>query len=118
MYCLGSHVVMQPAFALWVFYLLCSFACFLSLILLVQLPKNRMLVRQLSTFSCLLYRLAVSYILRGLYFGPVHYFKEEFLSFAHIAWGGTLTFNGQDYSAGALPWIYAPEWIAITIPIL
>jgi len=53
-----------------------------------------------------------------LWSAPWFYFKEEFLSLAHIPWIGTVLLNGTFYATDKLPWTYVPIWFSITIPEL
>ncbi|HXS35367.1 MAG TPA: phospholipid carrier-dependent glycosyltransferase [Flavipsychrobacter sp.] len=101
--------------------LLFLFICLFFIIDIISAISKKQVVRNtvinlflfIASFCCILY---IAWPI--LWYGPIWYFKEEFLTFAHIWWGGKLTFNGTEYSGRNLPWIYVPEWIAITIPIL
>ncbi len=49
---------------------------------------------------------------------PLAQFAEQFTNLAHYPWIGDLLLNGHMYKSNALPWFYAPEWFAVTTPVL
>ncbi len=84
----------------------------------INKKRPLLLVKQFSLFLAFF---CASLILfwPTLWSSPVHNFIECYGLMAHYGrWGGDVLFNGILYPGVKLPWLYAPEWFCITIPIL
>ncbi len=51
-----------------------------------------------------------------LWSNPIFYFKEQFLSLAHVHWDGEVYFKGNNIPGSKLPISYLPVWLSMTIP--
>jgi hypothetical protein len=55
----------------------------------------------------------------ALWHDPLHSMAYTILRLSrYTAWPGSLLLNGQAYPAAELPWYYAPEWFAISTPVV
>lgn len=52
-----------------------------------------------------------------LWAAPWANFWQAFANMQHFRWGGVVLYRGELVSALALPWHYAPTWLALTTPL-
>lgn len=53
-----------------------------------------------------------------LWQAPLHNLMQAFLRMSHFPWEGEVRYLGTSINASALPWHYAPVWIAVSTPLL